>query len=355
MADCPLRDQPYSVDTPIMDVLLNPAAKSALDGEAPTVLQIIPAPYMSAQAPSISSVLTARSMFRMAHLPDSSLAALDRRLAAIPVTAADKAARCARYDTAPVDLVVPKGAPRLLLFQKITGFRDGPSVDAGSAAIRDLAARHGWALVVSDKGGAMTAANLRKFDAVIWNNISGDVLTVAQRNAFRRYVEGGGGFVGFHGSGGDPTYAWSWYPDTLIGARFKGHAMNPQFRDVRVVVDDPKSAILSGLPAAWTMSDEWYSFEHSPRPAGAHVLLTLDEATYTPPISDELRMGDHPIAWTRCVGAGRAFYSAIGHRPQTYAEPHHVRLLENAILWAAGAGATRCEAGKEIPRATPGR
>ena len=350
MVDCPLRDQAYSVDAPIMDVLLNPAAKRALDSEAPTVLQIIPAPYISAQAPSISSVLTARRMFRMAHLPDSTLAALDRRLAIIPVTAADKAARCARYDTTPINLIVPKGAPRLLLFQKITGFRDGPSVEAGAAAVRNLADRHGWALVVTDKGAAMTAANLRKFDAVIWNNVSGDVLTVAQRQAFRRYIEGGGGFVGFHGSGGDPVYFWKWYTETLLGADFKGHATNPQFRDVRVVVDDPKSAIVSGLPASWTMRDEWYSFEWSPRNSGSHILLALDEASYVPPIPDDMRMGDHPIAWTRCVHAGRVFYSAIGHRPDVYTEPRHVELLDQAITWAAGAGATRCAAGKEVAR-----
>ena len=62
-------------------------------------------------------------------------------------------------------------------------------------------------------------------------------------------------------------------------------------------------------------------------------------------------MGDHPIAWTRCVGDGRSFYSAIGHRPETYSEPHHVQLLEQAIAWAAGMGETQCRAGKELPAA----
>jgi type 1 glutamine amidotransferase len=61
-------------------------------------------------------------------------------------------------------------------------------------------------------------------------------------------------------------------------------------------------------------------------------------------------MGDHPIAWTRCVGNGRAFYSAIGHRPEGYAEPHYVALLEQATVWAAGSGETRCNAGKEVAR-----
>jgi uncharacterized protein len=58
-------------------------------------------------------------------------------------------------------------------------------------------------------------------------------------------------------------------------------------------------------------------------------------------------MGDHPIAWTQCIGDGRSFYSAIGHRPESYIEPHSVRLLEQGIAWAAGLGETRCVNGKE--------
>ena len=48
--------------------------------------------------------------------------------------------------------------------------------------------------------------------------------------------------------------------------------------------------------------------------------------------------GEHPIAWVRCLEAGRSFYSAIGHRPEVYEEPHHVALLEQGVVWAAGAG-----------------
>jgi type 1 glutamine amidotransferase len=51
-------------------------------------------------------------------------------------------------------------------------------------------------------------------------------------------------------------------------------------------------------------------------------------------MKQDLRMGDHPIAWTRCVGRGRSFYSAIGHRPQTYSDPTYRTMLESAIGWA---------------------
>ena len=48
----------------------------------------------------------------------------------------------------------------------MTGFRDGPSVEAATAALKAMAARNGWALVVTDKAGAISPAVLRQFDAV---------------------------------------------------------------------------------------------------------------------------------------------------------------------------------------------
>lgn len=344
--DCPPRDQAYSLDSPVIDILLKPEAKALVERDAPTALTRFPASFLDTTPPTYAAILSLRALIGK-RMTDTALGTLDRELRAIPLTLADKERRCARYDVDQPKLVTPPGKPRFLMFEKITGFRDGPSVDAAHAAILAMAARNGWAIVTTDKGGAITPAILRKFDAVIWNNVSGDVLTVAQRKAFQRYIEGGGGFVGMHGSGGDPTYFWDWYADTLIGARFIGHPMGPQFQDARVRVDDGANAITRGLPREWTMNDEWYSFKTNPRANGAHVLATLDESTYSP--GESLRMGaDHPIAWTRCISNGRSFYSAIGHRPETYSEPHNVMLLEQGLGWAAGAGASRCRAGKEV-------
>ena len=82
---------------------------------------------------------------------------------------------------------------------------------------------------------------------------------------------------------------------------------------------------------------------------GATVIATLDESSYqlVGHGGQDLHMGDHPIAWTRCVGNGRSFYSAIGHRPEIYSEPTYATLLEQGIAWAAGGGATVCRNGAE--------
>ncbi|PZU60235.1 MAG: ThuA domain-containing protein [Sphingobium sp.] len=345
VTDCPLRTAPFSIDLPLVDVLTSPAARGAVDGTLPEALTVLPPRFFSTRAPTFAAILTLRSLADMKGLSQAKLAAADTALRALPVTAADRVARCERYDNDRPAFDLPKGKPSVLVFEKMTGFRDGPSVDAARAALQAIGARLGWTVVVTGKGGAITPPVLRRFDAVVWNNVSGDVLTMSQRAALKAYVEGGGGFIGIHGAAGDPATFWDWYTDGLIGARFAGHPMKPQFQDARVVVEGRDSPLARGLPAEWLMRDEWYSFRANPRDSGARIVATLDEGSYAPVGSEgqSLRMGDHPIAWTRCVGRGRMFYTAIGHMPEAYAEPNNATMLENAVRWAAAKGAA-CDA-----------
>lgn len=338
VTDCPNRDAPLSADSPLIDVLLSPAARALLDRQMGGRLDKAPAQFFGTKTPTFAAILTMKEAARFTGMKPETIAAFDAELRKLPVTAAEKLARCARYDNDVPKFDLPAGKPRLLLFEKINGFKDVPSVEAANAALRAMAERKGWALAVTDKGGAFNPRTLGQFDAVIWNNISGDVLTLSQRKAFKRWMEAGGAFVAMHGSAGDPAYFWDWYPDRLLGARFAGHPMNPQFQEARIAVN-AAHPLAKGLPVEWRMTDEWYSFRSNPRAAGAQVVLTLDESTYKPDgMGQNLRMGDdHPLAWTNCIGKGRMFYSAIGHRPETYSEPNHVTLLESAITWAATA------------------
>lgn len=334
--DCPLRDMPFSTATPLIDILRSPAARSVVDKVVPGRIDTLPPFFTGTTPPSFSAILSLREAVGMLQIKPDKVAAIEAELRALPLTDAEKAARCARYDNDVPTFALPAGRPRLLLFEKINGFRDGPSVNAARKALLGMAKRMGWSMVVTDKGGAFNPGTLRTFDAVIWNNVSGDVLTLSQRKALQAYLARGGGFVGMHGTAGDPVYFWDWYADRLIGARFKGHPSNPQFQEARIAVNKAHP-LASALPAEWRMTDEWYSFGTNPRAAGADVLLTLDESSYK--LADGLRMGDHPLAWTNCIGKGRIFYSAIGHLPESYSQAQHVSLLESAIGWAANRNA----------------
>lgn len=335
VTDCPLRDAPFSAASPVIDLLLSPAAKAVINEGKGDMFAKAPPSFMGTEPPTFAAILTLKEAARFTGMSADKIAALDTELRKLPVTDADRVARCKRYDNDTPKLAKSKGRPRLLMFEKINGFKDVPSVNAAHEALVAMAARKGWALTITDKGGAFTPATLRKFDAVIWNNISGDVLTLSQRSAFQRYLENGGGYFAMHGSAGDPVYFWDWYVDKLLGARFMGHPMGPQFQEARIAVNQ-QHPLAASLPAEWRMTDEWYSFRTNPRSVGANVLLTIDESTYKPDgMGQNLRMGDHPLAWTNCIGKGRMFYSAIGHKPETYTQPQHVAMLESALQWVA--------------------
>ncbi|MDE2403175.1 MAG: ThuA domain-containing protein [Sphingomonadales bacterium] len=335
VTDCPNRDTPFSVDSPLIDLLLSPAARKIVEDTSGRSLANGPPRFVGTTPPTFSAILSLRKAGMFTGLKDDQMPAIDAKLRALPVTAADRVARCARYDNDVPAFRLTPGKPHLLLFEKINGFKDEPSVNAAHAAFVAMAGRKGWDIVATQSGGAFNPATLRRFDAVIWNNISGDVLTLAQRKAFQQYLAGGGSFVAVHGSAGDPTYFWDWYPDKLLGARFLMHPMNPQFQEARIAVNKDHP-LAKALPAEWRMTDEWYSFSTNPRSVGAKVVLTLDESTYKPVgmMGIDLRMGDHPLAWTNCIGRGKMFYSAIGHRPETYSQPEYVALLEAALGWA---------------------
>ena len=231
--------------------------------------------------------------------------------------------------------------PAILVLSKANGFVHVDALPAGQAMLERIAQERGWDIFLTDNAASHNARDLEKFSVVVWNNVSGDVLTEQQRADMKAWIEQGGGWVGIHASGGDFSYQWEWYVDTLIGAQFVGHTMDPQFQDAEVLVADPEFALTAHLPSPWLVpNEEWYAFDRNPRDSGYEILLTLDESSYSTSgktfFGQDRMPGEHPIAWRRQLGEGRVLYSAIGHQGATYEIPQFQQLIANAIAWAAG-------------------
>jgi uncharacterized protein len=262
-----------------------------------------------------------------------------------------------RYEAVPPTLPATLNGKAILIFSKTNGYREDEQIKVSNAALSHIAAERGWSSFVTENGAVFNPEQLKHFRAVVWNNVSGDVLTESQRESFKTWLEQGGGFVGLHGAGGDPKYSWRWYVDDLIGAQFIGHTFRPHFQQATIVVEDPNHPAMRGLGPTWVRTDEWYSFAASPRLKGYRVLATLDERTYHPWMrllpfgrGKDVRMGaDHPIVWSHCVGNGRALYSGLGHAASTYSEPKHLQMIAGAISWAAGFEGPTCVNGVEAP------
>lgn len=119
------------------------------------------------------------------------------------------------------------------------------AIPAADRMFSELAAENRWDVFVIDNAGAHSPDILGKFQLVVWNNVSGDVLTTDQRESLLQWLDAGGGWAGVHGSSGDLSYDWDWYVNALIGAQFHGHT-SPVAKSRR-----------AGLTGCW-VSTPWY-------------------------------------------------------------------------------------------------
>ncbi|MFI0450537.1 ThuA domain-containing protein [Actinomadura sp. 6N118] len=212
----------------------------------------------------------------------------------------------------------------ILVYTRTTGYRHD-SIPAGVAAFRGLGAQHGFTVHATEDPATFTAERLASSDAVVFLSTSGDVLEPAGRRALLGRVAEGGGFLGVH-SATCTEYDWPDY-GALVGARFDGH---PEIQPGLVNVVDRSHPATAHLPERWTWTDEWYNFRDGP--TGVTVLATVDENSYRGGT-----MGlHHPLIWYREYGAGRSFYTALGHTEHAFDEPDFRRHLLGALRWAAG-------------------
>jgi type 1 glutamine amidotransferase len=218
-----------------------------------------------------------------------------------------------------------QASPGLLVFTRTAGYRHD-SIPDGVDAIRALGDAHGVVVDQSEDLLAIEDANLARYAAVICLSTTGDFLDPTRQAALQRYVRGGGGFVGIHGAA-DAEYDWPWYGG-LVGAFFDSH---PEIQTASVRVTDSADPATVGLPDPWLRTDEWYNFRTNPRDAGAHVVLTLDESSY----SGGTMGADHPIAWYHAYEGGRAWYTAGGHTSASFADPLFQAHLWGGIAYAA--------------------
>ena len=204
---------------------------------------------------------------------------------------------------------------RLLVFSKTTGYRHDESIDEGNDLIRELAAADNIEVDRSEDASDFSLDNLSRYSAVVWLQVSGNVLEPVQRQAFSRFISDGGGFAGIHGTS-DAERSWPEF-SKILGARFLHHP-GDQSQSAQISIETQSHPSTLGLPDPWLWVDEWYAFDRNPR-EGRTVLLTVDEGSYDP---EEPRMGtDHPLSWCHSFGSGKVWYTALGHHPESYSWP----------------------------------
>ena len=218
----------------------------------------------------------------------------------------------------------PHNSIRLLIFTKTQQDLYIHKVTATAVeAIKNLADRFGVQTTVSNDSSIFSTINLDQFQTVIFINNNGDILGDIQKNAIQNFIKSGKGIVVLHG-GILANKNWPWF-EQLIGAKFADH---PQIQHAKLTLATDDHPVNKGLPQQWQHRDEWYNFVLMP--VNIEPLILIDESSYQGGTHGVY----HPIAWIREHGAGRVFYSAMGHTEESWANEIFLQHIANGISYA---------------------
>ena len=178
-----------------------------------------------------------------------------------------------------------------------------------------------------------------------------------QRAAFRRYMEKGGAWMGFHFAGFALTPSavpqnWDWYHQEFLGAgSYAGNTWRPTSAILRV--EERRHPATRHLPESFKSApNEWYKWTNDLRTnSSIKILLSIDPASYplgTGPKAHEIwHSGYYPVVWTN--QRYRMLYFNMGHNDldfdqkpnkvlsSTFASGPQNRLVLDSLLWL-GAG-----------------
>jgi hypothetical protein len=192
---------------------------------------------------------------------------------------------------------------------------------------------------------------LSKYDVVIFLDTRPEVK--AQREAFKKYMENGGAWMGFHFAAfaltpSDYPQDWDWYHITFLGSgAYASNTWGPTPAILKV--EDQNHKATKNLAVTFkSCASEWYRWENDLRKnPNIKILLSIDSSSFplgTGPKQNEIwHSGYYPVVWTNTKY--KMIYFNMGHNDIDYEQgtnktlsssfdsEEQNRMIIDALLW----------------------
>jgi type 1 glutamine amidotransferase len=211
-------------------------------------------------------------------------------------------------DARPAEMGASEGggntSNRILFYTRTAGQTHVAGIATAVAEMTKLLGPAGLMADTTNDPAMITQSNLAKYAGVVLISTSGTPFGMpgtAQIEALTAFVRGGGGLAGFHAASNTDYQATG--PFTmLLGADMRDQGGG--FRTSDCYPEAGMHATVAKLPNPYrVMNEEFYTFD-ALNPANQIVLRCVANTG-----TDRI-----PIAWVREEGAGRVFYTGLGHQ-----------------------------------------
>lgn len=201
---------------------------------------------------------------------------------------------------------------------------EGHEPQACAARLSGMLTQDGFAVDSRPDTDVLAQGDLGRFDLIVPMMTQAEVAPDALTNLIAA-VEAGTGLAGFHGGMGDTFRAQPAY-QFMTGGQWVAHPGD--FLDYRVQITTPDDPIMQGV-GDFDYHSEQYYLHVDP---GIEVLATTTfDGTHAPWTKGTVM----PVVWKHRYGAGRVFYSALGHNAAELDHPQAQTILRRGLSWAA--------------------
>jgi hypothetical protein len=214
-----------------------------------------------------------------------------------------------------------------------------------------IAAQYNFSYDSTDNWSNLNAEFLSHYQVVLFLDSRPEA--PAQREAFQKFMEDGGGWIGFHFAGfalnnSDFPQNWNWYHTQFLGSgEYGSNTWRPTSAVLRV--EEPTHPATKNLPQTFRSSpNEWYRWANDLRAnPNIKILLSIDSTSFplgTGPKQHEIwHRGYYPVVWTNKnynmmyvnMGHNDIDYENKTNRQLSFTFQNEIqdKLIIDALLW----------------------
>ena len=186
-----------------------------------------------------------------------------------------------------------------------------------------MAAKYSFTYDSTKNWNNLNASFLLKYQVILFLDTRPEEPT--QRLAFQRYMENGGGWMGFHFSAfaltpSDFPQNWDWYHNEFLGS---GSYVSNTWRPTSAILDiDTNFPATRNLPNRFKSApNEWYKWQLDLRKnPNIKILASIDSASFPlgtgPKLNEIWHNGYYPVMWTNLKY--KMIYMNMGHNDIDY-------------------------------------
>ena len=182
----------------------------------------------------------------------------------------------------------------------------------------------GMEVVLENTTEAFTDPKLRDFSLIV-PIVTMSTIEKEEIDNLSAAVQSGVGLAGFHGGMGD-SFRNEVKFQFMVGGQWVAHPGN--VFDYTIQVTKPEDPIMAGIHDFAYRSEQYYMHTD---PNNEVLAITRFGGQHADWIEGHVM----PVVWKRKHGAGRVFYSSLGHQASEFAVPEMGTILRRGMQWAA--------------------